>query len=350
MDIQNHFYGHSAILARYAGVRRVRHLGGLLQHGWTASSPLAVNFGDFPHVGAGPDPRRLLVWSHSSRAWDPSQEARPSVAIGAPWLYLAQMLGPRLLPPAATARPLVIPMHGTHVARLEADLPAMARFYLESLGPATICLHVEDLGHRDVVAAWSIGGNEIVSAGSRFDPLFLFRLLTGVRAASRVVSNRLQTAVWYALAAGVPTSVYGPAPRIAGEPGEALDLLRRMWPEVHGETVDQSAAVRLARAELGADSVRTPAQIRALAGWGERASAGPFTDYWLRAPIDKALRVVGLRERVVRTDVGRAAVVAAPRPRDFLRHPLSHLPRPLPRQVSGVASIDWIRPATGQAL
>ena len=116
MDTQNHFYGHSTVLARYAGLRRPRHLAGLLQHGWTALSPLEVNFGDFPRVGAEGDARRLLVWSHASRAWDPQTQDRPSTAIGAPWLYLARMLRPTLPPHDPAASPLVIPMHGTHVA------------------------------------------------------------------------------------------------------------------------------------------------------------------------------------------------------------------------------------------
>lgn len=153
---------------------------------------------------AGPPCRRWRSTSGTSRAWAPKgthggcsfgrtppgrgttrTQDRPSTAIGAPWLYLARMLRPTLPPHDPAASPLVIPMHGTHVARLDADPAAMARFYRDSLGPSTICLHVEDLGHRDLVAAWSLPGNEIVSAGSRFDPLFLVRLLTGMAAAGR---------------------------------------------------------------------------------------------------------------------------------------------------------------------
>ncbi len=83
MDTQNHFYGHTAALAAYAGLARPRHVAGLIQHGWTTVPPIPVNFGDFPGVEL--DGRRsLFVWSHRSRAWDPAQSPRQSVALGSP--------------------------------------------------------------------------------------------------------------------------------------------------------------------------------------------------------------------------------------------------------------------------
>lgn len=345
MDIQNHFYGHAALLARYSGQPRPRHLGGLLQHGWTALSPLAVNFGDFPDVGARGDRRRLLVWSHASRAWDPEVQDRPSVPIGAPWLYLLQML-PAAVPAAEGDRkPLLVPLHGTHVARLDGDLSAMARYYLDAIGPASVCLHVEDLSHPDVVAAWAVGGNEIVSAGSRFDPLFLPRLLTGMRSATRVVSNRLQTALWYAVAAGVPASVFGPTPMIRGEEAAAIARLRDVWPQIHGEDVRLEAVRDVAAAELGADSVRPPHEIAALCGWSGPGAGRAAADYWVGAPSAKALTVLGLRRRVDSTHAARSSVVAAPKPTDFLKHPFSHLPRPLPRVGWAGRPVSWLRPS-----
>ena len=85
MEAQNHFYGHSAALAAYAGLTRPRHIAGLVQHGWTAGSPVDTHFRDFPTLrddspGRWPTgARRLLVWSHESRGWspDPSVETVP---------------------------------------------------------------------------------------------------------------------------------------------------------------------------------------------------------------------------------------------------------------------------------
>ena len=75
MDTQNHFYGHTAALAAYAGLSRPRHVAGLIQHGWTTVPPIPVNFGDFPNVEKS-GRRQLFVWSHGSRAWDPAQSPR----------------------------------------------------------------------------------------------------------------------------------------------------------------------------------------------------------------------------------------------------------------------------------
>jgi len=81
MDIQNHYYGHSAALARHAGLDSVRHIDGLLQHGWTVRSPVTVHFADFPRLPRG---ARRLVWSHASRAQDAGSGASPLVFLRHP--------------------------------------------------------------------------------------------------------------------------------------------------------------------------------------------------------------------------------------------------------------------------
>src|SRR5918994_6819186 len=89
MEAQNHFYGHSAALAAYVGRSRPRHIHGLVQHGWTAVSPVTTHFRDFPAVGtsAGPRSARLLVWTHESRGWDPGREEHETTPIGAQLVY-----------------------------------------------------------------------------------------------------------------------------------------------------------------------------------------------------------------------------------------------------------------------
>ena len=85
MDIQNHYYGHSAALARHAGLDSVRHIDGLLQHGWTVRSPVTVHFADFPRLPRG---ARRLVWSHASRAQDAGSGASPLVFLRHPLSHL----------------------------------------------------------------------------------------------------------------------------------------------------------------------------------------------------------------------------------------------------------------------
>lgn len=349
MDTSNHFYGHSAVFAAYAGQRRVRHIDGLVQHGWVATSPLAVNFGDFPQVARDGDPRRLLVWSHGSRAWSPGGQDRPTTPVGAPFLYLLRLLAASPAAPEEVAgdrRPLVVPLHRTHVRRTDADPVALSGFYRDALGPCTVCLHAEDLRQAGVTDAWRVAGHDVVSAGDRFDPLFLPRLARGVLGSSRVVSNRLSTIVWYAAAARVPATVFGPPPLIEGESREALDRLTGLWPEVHGEDSALSVTGPLADAELGAGHLLEPAELAQALGWRGALSARPFADYWLGGPVVKALTVLGVRRREESDEAVRASTVGGgPRPVDFLRHPLSHLPRRLPRRVDPTDPVDWVRPA-----
>ena len=333
MDTQNHFYSHAGVLARHCGLRRPRHLAGLLQHGWTATSPVAANFGDFPHVD-GRGRRRLLVWSHGSRAWSPEREPALTEAIGAPWLYLAQLVGRGPVGPSgADERPtLVVPLHGTRVIRRPGDHAALAAEVREREGAAVVSVHHEDLHDLDLVRGWRSGGHDLVSFGARTDPAFLPRQLGLMLGVGRVVSNRLSTAVLYAAALGIPVAVYGDPFTTQRDEHAAYERLVEVWPEFHGERPDPEVTTALARRELGADHVRGPEELRDLLGWRRPVSPGPALDYWTRGPVEKAVRVLGLRQRVesaqrLETGVGAGA---------WLRHPLSHLPQPLSRRLPPV--------------
>lgn len=357
MDIQNHFYGHTAVLAHAAGQPRVRHLAGLVQHGWVVTSPLVSNMGQFPSVGLPGDRRRVLVWSHEARSWDPADEVRPTTAIGAPWLYLVRLMRDAGVEadPVVEPRPLIMPMHGTHVHRVESDARALADYYLQTEGPSTICLHVEDLKDPEMVAAWSVGGNQVVSAGGRFDTHFMTRLYLGMQRASRVVSNRAGTSTWYAASLGLPSCVHGPEPRLVGQGSDVGARMRELWPEVCTQSPDVDAVRAVSDLELGAGHLRDPEELRVLAGWQHPLSLRPAFDYWAGMPLEKAAAVV-------RGHLGRSRVAddatpgegvpvapaaapphATPHPLSFLRHPMSHLPRRLPESWTPTTA-GWLRP------
>jgi hypothetical protein len=330
MDTQNHFYSHAGVLAAYCGLRRPRHVAGLLQHGWTATSPVASNFGDFPGVD-GRGRRRLLVWSHDSRAWSPDAEPSLTIAVGAPWLYLDRLatdgragrLGP------VDGPTLVVPLHGTRVIRRAGDHAALAAEVREREGSAVVSVHHEDLHDPALVGGWRGAGHDLVSFGARQDPAFLPRQLALFRSVGRVVSNRLSTGVLYAAALGIPVAVYGDPFVVESGEREAYELVRELWPEFHGEHPDAAVTTELARRELGATSVREPGDLRALLGWQRPVSLGPAADYWARGPVGKALRVLGVRQRVAAAPRLEAGVGAS----TWLRHPLSLLPQPLSRHL-----------------
>ncbi|MFF1528387.1 hypothetical protein [Cellulomonas sp. NPDC058312] len=285
MESQNHYYGHSSALARYSGLRGPRHLPGLVQHGWTAASPLDTHFRDFPAIGTPDGPRRraLFVWSHRSRAWDPAAGDRRSVAIGAPWHYLCAVAGPR--PPGSGT--VILPVHGIATQPLLGDHAAVARAWAGTEGPSTVCLyHVEARDPR-VVDAYVGAGHRVVTLGTRTDPRFLGRLHTLLTGASRVVSNRLSTPVVYAASLGIDATVSGDAMRLAGERPDDAGSLAARWPEFYDRGVGTAERTAVARAETGADDLLQPADLRRLLGW-DRRHAGPWLDHWLGAPLSRA--------------------------------------------------------------
>lgn len=338
MDIQNHYYGHSAVLAAYAGLARPRHIAGLLQHGWTATSPVAAHFADFPSVGTSPR-RRLLVWSHRSRAWSPEVEDRPTTAVGAPILYLERLLHSQGWSRSDSLGPVFVPFHGTRLVRVTGAHAELARQVAKVDGPSTVCLHSEDMTDPEITSAWADAGHTLVTAGRRDDPRFLLRIMHLAGNASRLSSNRLSTAVVYAAALGTPAAVWGDPLTFGNQGAEALATLRTTWPEFHtadpedgsrpssGAADADAAATELARAELGAGSLLDPAPLRGALGWSGR-SPGPLVQYYAASPLAKAAMVLGLTKR---TEASTAAMSAGGfSPWLWLRHPLAALPRPLP--------------------
>lgn len=327
IDIQNHYYGHSAVLAAYAGLRRPRHVAGLVQHGWTATSPVAAHFADFPGVGRRPEHRRLLVWSHESRGWSPAEVNRPTTAVGSPLLYLERLLTAQGWARSDALGPVFIPFHGTRLVRVHGAHADLARHVADVDGPSTVCLHSEDILDPSLTAAWVAAGHRPVTAGTRDDPAFLLRIMHLIGNASRVSSNRLSTAVVYAAAIGTPATVYGDPLTFGVERATAVDELRARWPEFHDGTAT-AAVGELARAELGASSLLDPDALRDALGWTARPHPGPAFDYWAASTVRKTAMVLGLTRRT--EDATAAMSAGGSSPMLWLRHPLSHLPRKLP--------------------
>ena len=321
MDIQNHYYGHSAALALHAGLGSVRHIDGLLQHGWTVRSPSLVHFSDFARLPPG---ARRLVWSHDARGWDPAEDPFETTPIGAPFLYLSALTAQQPVAPLDAA--VAFPVHDTRLVKLENDEATLARELAEQDGPSIVCLHPEDLERPEKLQVWLEHGHRVVSAGERRDPQFLGRILRLVRGARRVVSNQLSTAVVYAAAEGTPTEILGPDITIGSLGTDVSRRARELWPEFHETAPEDQARRTVALAELGHQHLLDPAALKEVLGWNHRAP-GPFLSYWGGAPVRKAGAVLGL---VKRTE-GAQDAGSGQSPLAFLRHPLSHLPGRLPK-------------------
>ena len=341
MDTQNHFYGHTAVLAAYAGLPRPRHVAGLIQHGWTTVPPIPVNFGDFPDIEKT-GRRKLFVWSHGSRAWDPARSPRASFALGAPWAYLVSAAPVReKLAATIGSGVLVMPLHSTRIIEVRGDQGSLARAYLRTEGPCTVCLHSEDIHKPDIVGSWLDAGHRVVTAGPRHDPDFLSRILALVLAAERVVSNRLMTPVLYAASLGRDVGVYGDPLSISTAEIHGQDAIRSLWPELHGQSLDRGVTADLARTELGFQHLLEPVVLASTLGWAAR-SPGPAMQYWAGAPLRKTMNVLGLGGR----DPGSSEKQVGASPMAWLKHPMSHLPRPLPAHAATLDPLPAPIPVT----
>lgn len=293
MESQNHFYGHSAGLAAYLNRARPSHINGLVQHGWTAVSPVGSHFRDFPNLH-GDGRRKLLVWSHSSRAWSPSDEPHMTTAIGAQFAYLAAAAGPTPEPRHEHDRVVLMPLHGIQTQRVRGDHAGLARMWREKEGPATACLYAADAQDPEIVSAYRSAGHRIVMLGERLDPAFLWRLWTMLGRADRVVSNRLSTPVLYAAHLGADIAIYGDGLRVDGEQTATADEYRRVWPELYGEHLDREAARALCELELGVQHLRPPQELEHVLGW-DGSTTVAAVEYWTTSPAQRA--IINLRRR-----------------------------------------------------
>jgi hypothetical protein len=332
MEAQNHFYGHSAAWAAYLGRRRPRHVAGLVQHGWTAVSPVETHFRDFPHVGMPGSSRDLFVWSHESRGWDPAAEERGTTPIGAQLLYLAAAAGPPPAPRDERDAVVLMPVHGIQTQRVRGDHGALAGAWRDAEGPATACLYAADAADADILRAYRRAGHRVVVLGDRLEADFLWRLWTLLGRARRVVSNRLSTPVFYGAHLGADIGVYGDALRIDGEESGQNDRVRELWPELHAQHVDREVARDVVAAELGSRYVLEAGALERLLGWG-RPPVVPAAEYWTTSVARRA--VVNLRRKAA---APAPAVEPAGEPGlsfgAWLRAATTYLPKPLPRSIT----------------
>jgi hypothetical protein len=270
MHHANHFYGHAHVLARYCGLTGddPPRIDGYVQHGWNIGDGLAPGT---PYVTGMP----IFLWSEQTRrrAW--SAGRRNTVVVGAPIAYLLAM---RPDGPADEERSGTIwyPFHGwegQHVRGSHRDLIAEIRD--TEPGPVTVCLYWYEYRMRRVRRLYERAGFRVICHGYRggwwenLDRHFLYRQLEEQRRHRRVASNRLCSAVFYGALAGCEPAVYGDPMQLEREDPTfgGQQRIRRQWAELHGERVDPALAREIAVAELGADRLVPPAEMRRLFRW-----------------------------------------------------------------------------------
>jgi hypothetical protein len=277
----NHYYGHSHVLTRYAGLdeREPPRIHGYLQHGWNVGDGMAP---DHEYVAGAP----LFLWSERTRrrAW--SLGRRETYTIGSPWAYLVAME-----PEAESAErregTIWYPFHGWEGQHVVGDHGRLIDTIKETeTGPVTICLYWQEYQSTRMVRRYERAGFRVICHGFRggwwenSDPGFLARQLAEQRSHLRVASNRLSSAVFYGTLAGCEPAVYGDPMQLERERATSAipAFIRRQWPEMHGEQVDLAVAREIAVAELGADRLLPPDELRALFGWPNHFQAPYVAD------------------------------------------------------------------------
>lgn len=282
MHHANHYYGHSHVLAGYCGLdaRRTHRIHGNLQHGWNIGDGLAADHDVVPGTP-------VFVWSERTRrrAW--SLGRRETYVIGSPWAYLvrSEESRPAFRAGADEARQGTIwyPFHGWEGQQVVGDHGRLIeQIRRTEPGPVTICLYWQEFQRRSLRRRYERAGFRVICHGYRggrwedLDPLFLHRQLGELRRHRRVASNRLCSAVLYGVLAGCEPAVYGDPMHLEHENPAfgGQSRIRRQWPELHGEQVDQAVAGEIAVAELGADRLVPPTEMRRLFRWPDAAEAG----------------------------------------------------------------------------
>ena len=268
MHHANHYYGHSHVLARYCGLDGgdPPRIHGYLQHGWNIGDGMAPDHEFVPGVP-------LFLWSERTRrrAW--SLGRRQTYVVGSPWAYLLA-----LEPDGGRRREGTIwyPFHGWEGQRVVGDHGRLIdEIRAVESGPVTVCLYWQEYRSKQVRRYYERAGFRVVCHGYRggrwrdLDPGFLSRQLAELRRHRRVASNRLCSAIFYGILAGCAPAVYGDPMQLSGETPVwgGQPRIRRQWALLHGPQVDVAAAHALAIAELGADRLLPPAELRHLFRW-----------------------------------------------------------------------------------
>jgi hypothetical protein len=279
MHHANHFYGHAHIMGRFVGADYAPRIWGYLQHGWNMHDGFAVGTVFAPRY-----PK--FVWSHACarRGW--AAGLREYMVVGSPWLYLLEL--ERQEDWIAAARPrtgtIVYPFHGWEGQQV---LGSHSR-YLDQIRategdvPITVCLHWNEFDNDKVREEYEAAGVRVITHGQRgymwkgTDQAFLYRQLDEMRHHRRVISNRMSSAILYAASAGIEVGVYGDPMHLESDHAVlgGVSKPRRMWPEMHQESIPTDLARQVADDELGRDDLLLPEEVIDAFGW--TPELGPF--------------------------------------------------------------------------
>lgn len=270
LHASNDFYGHAALLKRYALLSPRRPLKAVIEHG-----PFIDDFVWGYDVRTAL-PLFLCCSDHRARRYrDLTRGTRQAVPIGP---FTAYVSGDARIRSADGRRRLVaFPAHSTHHIEARYEVDAFARALERMPGDwdeIWVCLYWRDV-LRGLSDAFAQRGFIVVSAGHMYDREFLPRLVSILNAAALVVTNEVGSHVLYAVHEGRPVWIIpDDVEYVADEPIVARD--RSMSSEFHRQRLravdlfrepaeEPTPAQREFAAEmLTPAAIRSPEEMRAL--------------------------------------------------------------------------------------
>lgn len=275
----NGHYGHRTIVARYAGVPEQTPLPGLLQHGWN------YDLGATAHDINLPRPDRFFTWNARNLARCKQAGIRHVASFGAPFLYMPAPTSPPNPPPRSL---LAMPVHGWENERVAIDFAAYARTLVKlsaEFSKLTVCLSWFDHQFPASREPFEAEGFDVVTVGHRDNnPAFLFELRKLLLNNAYVTSNRAQTSVFYALALGRKTFLYGPPAGLDGRfdhSGYLFDAWQRQeYPSLLWDAFNDEAQSAIGLSELGYEFKKEPEPLREMLCWqpDQRAALSACVD------------------------------------------------------------------------
>lgn len=299
MYFENHLYGHAEILGSYVRRKAVASpppIFGFLQHGWTPTTQYVAKS---RYRSALP----RFVWSSSSEQQSRNAGVAYVQALGAPFCYLHSLSVDQVATPDVHPYSLLIPYHeGGTPGTFRQDHRSLALEVAKRYPSARIMvlLFIKEYSDPGIVYAYHDVGFDIACNGHRDDPLFLRRMYRLLVAADRVITNRVATALWYALYLRRPIAFLdgfgGPLPN---DWFTSEDELVRRWPFLTMEERGLDEGYEEACRQLGADRILSPTELRRALGWSGilRPTAARALSAWYRyrAPMPPHGSKIGLQ-------------------------------------------------------
>ncbi|MEQ1787610.1 MAG: hypothetical protein ABL966_11195 [Acidimicrobiales bacterium] len=266
MHPSNDYYGQEMILSWAASVHRPKRTFGYIQHGWKPESGFVAGMRMVPRAP-------LFVWSTANeRATHALHPRHPVHAIGAPFLYLYEMMKPALQR-EPTKDLLVYPCHQLRSEPLSREVHGSLVEQVREIGSdsITVNLHPYEIGDGETpeLYATDLPGATVTTNWLQppwvvsDDPTILVRQILQILDHRRVVSNCLTTALLYA-------AYLDRDARLLRHPARRKPPTEGRGQALHEElerSTDGSALRAIAGEELGAEHLRQPDDLREVMGW-----------------------------------------------------------------------------------